>query len=306
MAPNCSYPRNMIGYGNNPPDPKWPNNARICLTIAVNYEGGGELNVLHGDSQSEAMLTDTGLPAVSGARSMLTESSFEYGSRRGIWRLLQILDEREIKASIWAVVMGLQRNPEAAQAIVESGHELVSHGWRWIDYQHVPEEVEREHIKRAVEGLQELSGKHPVGWMTGRPSPNTRRLLVEEGGFLYDRDSLNDELPYWVEILGRNHLVIPMSYETNDNRFNEHAGFITGEQFFTYMKDTFDMLYQEGEQTPRMMMLGLHDRLIGRPARAAGLVHFLDYVLEHDKVWIARGEDVAHHWIKHHSPSNCS
>ena len=300
MTATERYPRDMVGYGAHPPDPQWPGEARVCLTIAVNYEGGGEMNVLHGDPASEHLLTDTGFPPVAGARSMLTESSFEYGSRRGIWRLLEILAERDLEASIWAVVMGLERNREVAEAMVAAGHEMVSHGWRWIDYQHVPEEVEREHVARAVQGLVDITGERPLGWMSGRPGPNTRRLLVEEGGFLYDRDALNDELPYWVEVSGKAHLVIPMSYETNDNRFNEHAGFVTADHFFTYMKDAFDTLYREGERAPRMMMLGLHDRIIGRPARAAGLARFLDYVLDHDRVWIARGIDVARHWIARH------
>ncbi|MDP6573720.1 MAG: polysaccharide deacetylase family protein [Rhodospirillales bacterium] len=298
---NGPYPRDMVGYGANPPDPKWPGGANICLTVALNYEAGGEMNILHGDARSESMLTDTGFPAYDDARNVITETAFEYGSRRGIWRILRILDERGIKVSAWAVVMGLERNPQAACAIVEGGHEMVSHGWRWIDYQCVPEEVEREHIQRAIEGLRSLTGERPVGWMTGRPGPNTRRLLVEEGGFLYDRDSLADELPYWVEVESKPHLVIPISYETNDNRFNEQTGFVTADDFFTYMKDAFDVLYGEGERgEPKMMMLALHDRIIGRPARAVGLERFLDYVLEHDKVWIARGVDIARHWMEHH------
>ena len=294
------YPRDMVGYGANSPDPKWLGGARLALTIALNYEAGGEMSILHGDSGSEQMLTDTGFPTYRGARNMVVESAFEYGSRRGVWRILRILAERDIKVSVWAVVMGLERNREVAQAMVEAGHEIVSHGWRWIDYQTIPEEVERAHIKRAVEGIRAVTGRRPVGWMTGRPSPNTRGLLVEEGGFLYDRDSLADELPYWVEVAGLGHLVIPTSYETNDNRFNEHQGFVTADDFFSYMKDAFDMLYREGASEPKLMTLGLHDRLIGRPARAAGLERFLDYVLEHDEIWIATGEQIARHWIEHH------
>ncbi len=299
-ASNENYPRDMVGYGANPPDPKWPGGARVALTIAVNYEAGGEMSILHGDETSEGMLTDTGFPAVPLARSVISESAFEYGSRRGIWRILRILRERDIKSSVLAVVMGLERNAEAAQAMVEAGHEMTSHGWRWIDYQDVPENVEREHIQRAIEGLTNITGERPVGWMTGRPGPNTRRLLVEEGGFLYDRDAVNDELPYWVEVAGKPHLVIPISYEANDNRFNEHMGFVTADDFFTYMKDAFNTLYREGEHEPKLMMLGLHDRIIGRPARAPGLERFLDYVIGHDKVWIARGIDIARHWMEHH------
>src|SRR5215470_31425 len=262
------YPRDLVGYGRALPDPRWPGGARLALQIALNYEAGGELSLLHGDATSEGMLTDSGFPAVPGMRSMLVESSFEYGSRRGVWRLLRMFEERKITVSVFAVAMGLERTPEVAQAMVEAGHEIVSHGCRWIDYQRVPAAVERKHIRLAVETLTRLTGSRPLGWMTGRPSPNTRRLLVEEGGFLYDRDALNDELPYWVDVAGTPHLVIPYSYETNDNRFDGNVGFSTADDFFTYMKDAFDVLYAEAEREPRMMSLGLHDRLIGRPARA--------------------------------------
>jgi len=268
----AKYPRDMVGYGKRLPDPKWPGRARLALQISLNYEAGGELNVLHGDRLSEAMLTDIGFPAVKGARSPLVESSFEYGSRRGAWRLLRLFEERKIVVGILAVATALARNHEVAAAMV------------------------------AVQTLTEVTGVRPVGWMTGRPSPNTRRLLVEEGGFLYDRDALNDELPYWVEVEGRQHLVIPYSYETNDNRFDGNVAFATAQDFFTYMKDTFDVLYREGESEPRMMSVALHDRLIGRPGRAKGLAEFLDYVLKHDRVWICRGVDIARHWIAHHPP----
>jgi allantoinase len=298
----AKYPRDMVGYGKRLPDPKWAGRARLALQISLNYEAGGELNVLHGDRISEAMLTDIGFPAVKGARSPLVESSFEYGSRRGVWRLLRLFEERKIVVGILAVATALARNREVAAAMVEAGHEIVSHHYRWIDYQHVPISVERRHVRLAVETLTEVTGVRPVGWMTGRPSPNTRRLLVEEGGFLYDRDALNDELPYWVEVEGRQHLVIPYSYETNDNRFDGNVAFATAQDFFTYMKDTFDVLYREGESEPRMMSVALHDRLIGRPGRAKGLAAFLDYVLKHDRVWICRGVDIARHWIAHHPP----
>jgi len=296
------YPRDMVGYGAKLIDPKWPNGARLAIQIAVNYEGGAERSILHGDQTSEDMLTDIGFPAVVGQRSILVESSFEYGSRRGIWRLLRIIQERQVKISVFAVAMALERNPEIVRALIEGGHEFVSHGWRWIDYQSVPEEIEREHIVRARDTITRLTGKRPVGWMTGRPSPNTRRLLVEEGGFRYDRDALNDELPYWVQVLGRPHLVIPYSYETNDNRFNENSGFATADDYFRYMKDTFDVLYEEGKSEPKMMSVGLHDRLIGRPGRAAGFARFLDYILDHDAVWVCRGIDIAEHWTAVHAP----
>jgi allantoinase len=217
-----------------------------------------------------------------------------------VWRLLRVFEERKIKIGVLAVATALARNREVAAAMVEAGHEIVSHHYRWIDYQPVPMAVERRHVRLAVETLTEITGTRPVGWMSGRPSPNTRRLIVEEGGFIYDRDALNDELPYWVEVAGRQHLVIPYSYETNDNRFDGNLAFATAADFFTYMKDTFDVLYREGESEPRMMSLALHDRLCGRPGRAAGLERFLDYVLKHDRVWICRGIDIAHHWIAHH------
>ncbi len=297
---NHPYPRDMVGYGANLPDPQWPGGARIAVNFAPNYEAGGELNILHGDDTSEYLMTDFGLPAVPGARSMVTESAFEYGSRRGVWRLLEMFAARQVRMSVFAVVMGLERNPEVATAMTEAGHEMVSHGWRWIDYQHVPEDVEREHIRRAVEDLRVLTGNRPVGCMTGRCSPNTRRLLVEEGGFIYDRDAFNDELPYWVTVTGKPHLVIPYSLETNDNRFDGNSGFSTADDFFIYMKDTFDLLYAEGQTEPKMMSVGLHDRLIGRPGRAVGLARFLDYVLDHDLVWICTGEEIARHWMAAH------
>jgi len=294
------YPRDLVGYGAELPDPQWPGGARVALQIALNYEAGGELNLLHGDTGSEGMLTDTGFPAVAEVRSMLTESAFEYGSRRGVWRLLRLFEARDIKVSVLAVVSALLRHPEAARVMVDAGHEIVSHGWRWIDYQSVPDHVEREHIDKAIAGLTTLTGTRPVGWMTGRPGPNTRRLLVEAGGFLYDRDSLADELPYWLTVAGQPHLVVPYSYETNDNRFNEHLGWATAGQFFDYMKDAFDLLYAEGADEPKMLSLGLHDRIIGRPGRAAGLARFLDYVQDHDRVWICTGADIARHWRRVH------
>ena len=230
----------------------------------------------------------------------LSKSSFEYGSRRGVWRLLRLFQEHNIKISIFAVATALARNPVVAKVMVAAGHEVVSHGWRWIDYQHVPEADERQHIRLAVETITEMTGQQPLGWMTGRPSPNTRRLLVEHGGFLYDRDALNDELPYWVVVEGQPHLVIPYSYETNDNKFNEGRAFKTADDFFVYMRDAFDVLYREGATEPKMMSVGLHDRLIGRPAQIDGLARFLDHVQRHENVWICRGIDIARHWIEYH------
>src|ERR1700752_5391113 len=287
---SSAYPRDLVGYGRRLPDPKWPGRARLALQISLNYEAGGELNMLHGDRVSEAMLTDIGFPAVKGARSPLVESSFEYGSRRGVWRLLRLFEERKIVVGILAVATALARNREVATAMVEDGHEIVSHHYRWIDYQHVPISVERRHVRLAVQTLTAVTGVRPVGWMTGRPSPNTRRLLVEEGGFLYDRDALNDELPYWLNVGGRTHLVIPYSYEANDNRFNENSGFSTADDFFIYMRDAFDVLYREGKNgSPKLLSIGLHDRLIGRPGRCIGLIRLLVYFRKFDDIWFCRG-----------------
>lgn len=294
------YPRDLKGYGPRLPDPRWPGGARIAVNICLNLEAGGELNVLHGDAGSEGLLTDIGFPAVAGARSPMVESAFEYGPRRGVWRLLRLLRERGLKADMLAVGMALARTPELAAALAEDGHEPVSHGWRWIDYQHVPEAVEREHIRLAAATIERLTGRRPTGCMTGRAGPNTRRLLVEEGGFLYDRDCLNDELPYWVRVGGRPHLAIPYSFETNDNRFDGNAGFSTADDYFRYMRDAFDMLYAEGAEEPRMVTFALHDRLIGRPGRASGFARLLDHMLAHDRVWFATGEQIARHWMQVH------
>jgi allantoinase len=298
--PDPMIARDLVGYGATPPDPAWPHGALIAVNFNLNVEGGGESTLLNGDEVSEGMLNDIGVPAQRGIRSPLVESVFEYGSRRGVWRVLDVFDEFSVKMSILGVARALEQNPQLAKACVERGHEMVSHGYRWIDYATVPEEVEREHIGRAVDILTKLTGARPVGWMTGRPGPNTRRLLVEAGGFLYDRDSLNDELPYWLEISGRPHLVIPYSYEANDNRFNENSGFSTGEDFFTYVHDAFDVLYREGQRgSPKLLSIGLHDRLIGRPGRCRGLIKLLEYMRGFDDVWFCTGADIAVHWRKH-------
>ena len=296
-----SYPRDLVGYGAVTPDPQWPGGARLALAFALAYESGGESCTLHGDDGSESMLTDIhGMPAVAGGRSLLAESTFEYGSRVGFWRLMRMFKERDLKVSVLAVASALERNPQAAQAMVAAGHEIVCHGWKWIDYQHVNEDEERAHIRLAVDSIMKMTGSRPLGWMTGRPGPNTRRLVIEEGGFLYDQDGLNDELPYWVPDGGKPHLVIPYSYETNDNAFSGRQGFCLGEQFYVYLKEAFDFLYAEGATFPKMMTVGIHDRLTGRPARASGLAKFLDYVQKHEDVWICRGIDIARHWIEHH------
>jgi allantoinase len=300
IKPDLMVARDLVGYGATPPNPQWPGSAVIAVNFNLNVEGGGESTLANGDDVSEGMLNDIGVPTQRGVRVPLVESVFEYGSRRGVWRVLEAFGEFGIKMSILGVAHALEQNPELAKACVARGHEIVSHGYRWIDYCAVPEDVEREHIKRAVEILTRLTGTRPVGWMTGRPGPNTRRLLVEEGGFLYDRDSLADELPYWLSVGGRPHLVIPYSYEANDNRFNENSGFSTADDFFTYMRDAFDVLHREGRRgSPKLLSIGLHDRLIGRPGRCKGLIALLKYMRVHDGVWFATGAELAQHWRAH-------
>jgi allantoinase len=297
--PDPMIARDLIGYGEHPPDPSWPGGAVIAVNFNLNVEGGGESTLANGDDRSEGMLNDIGVETHLRRRVPLVESVFEFGSRRGAWRVLETFREFSIPMSVLGVARALEQNPVLARAFIERGHEIVSHGYRWIDYGAVSEEVEREHIRRAVDILTELTGTRPVGWMTGRPGPNTRRLIVEAGGFLYDRDSLADELPYWLRIGNRPHLVIPYSYEANDNRFNENSGFSTGEDFFTYMRDAFDVLYREGEKgSPKLLSIGLHDRLIGRPGRCAGLIKLLEYMRRVDHVWFCRGIDIAEHWME--------
>ncbi len=299
FRPDPMIARDLVGYGGKPPDPQWPGRAVIAVNFNLNVEGGGESTLFNGDNVSEGMLNDIGVPTQRGIRSPLVESAFEYGSRCSVWRVLDAFDEFSIKVSVLGVARALEQNPALAKAFVDRGHELVSHGYRWIDYAFVPEDVEREHIRKAVEILTNLAGTRPVGWMTGRPGPNTRRLVVEAGGFLYDRDSLADELPYWLRVSGKPHLVIPYSYEANDNRFNENSGFSTGDDFFIYMRDAFDVLRQEGRRgAAKLLSIGLHDRLIGRPARCRGLIKLLEYMRCFDDVWFATGADIAAHWRK--------
>jgi putative urate catabolism protein len=297
------YPRDMIGYGRTPPDPRWPGGARLALQIVLNYEEGAENSVLHGDRASETFLSEivNAQPFV-GERHMSMESLYEYGSRVGFWRLMRLFSERRIPITVFAVAMALERNPEAARAMIEAGHEVASHGWRWIDYQTVAESVEREHLQRAVASLEKLTGARPLGWYTGRTSPRTQRLVAEEGGFLYDADSYADELPYWVKAGAIDHLVVPYTLDANDMRFATAQGFNSGDQFFAYLRDSFDVLYAEGAVAPKMMSVGLHCRLVGRPGRFAALQRFLDHVDKHDKVWICRRIDIARHWRAHHPP----
>ena len=297
----ADYPRNLTGYGQYPPHPAWPGNARIAVQFVLNYEEGSENCVLHGDPASETFLSEIiGAQPFPGSRHMSMESVFEYGSRAGVWRLLRLFQERDIPLSVFAVGMALARHPELAAHLVEAGHEIVAHGWRWIDYHAMDEATEREHIQLAVETLRNLTGSAPVGWYTGRTSENTRRLLVEHGGFVYDADSYSDDLPYWETVAGKPHLVVPYTLDTNDMRFATAQGFNSGDQFFSYLKDAFDTLYQEGEIAPKMLSIGLHCRVVGRPGRVAALARFVDYVQQHRQVWICRRIDIARHWITHH------
>jgi peptidoglycan/xylan/chitin deacetylase (PgdA/CDA1 family) len=294
--------RDYYGYGPNPPHPHWPGEARIAINFNLNFEAGGERSLLEGDNQSEDMLTDIGFPAYYGVRSPIVESVFEYGPRVGVWRLLRIFKQYGIRISILGVVRALEQTPEAVKAFLAEGHEIVSHGYRWIDYHNMGEFEEREHVRLAVESIKQMTGSAPSGWFNGRPSANTRKLLVQAGTFLYDRDALNDELPYWVEVEGKQHLIVPYSLETNDNRFDSNTGFGSADDFARYMIDTFDLMYDEGETSPKLMSIGLHDRLIGRPGKAVGLIKFLDHVKKHDRVWFCTGRDVAEHWHRHHTP----
>ena len=294
--------RDFFGYGADPPDPRWPGSARIAINFNLNVEAGGEHSILEGDLHSENLLTDIGFPAYRGKRSPIVEFVFEYGPRVGCWRLLRIFQRFGVKISVLGVVRGLQMYPELVHAFVEQGHELVSHGWRWIDYHAMSEKEERKHVQLAVAGIKQLTGQAPMGWFSGRPSINTRRLLVEHGSFLYDRDYLGDELPFWTRFGTRHHLVVPYSLETNDNRFDSNSGFSTAGQFAQYMIDCFDLLYEEGAERPRIMSVALHDRLIARPGRAVGLIKFLDYARRHDRVWFCTGRDIAEHWHRKHPP----
>jgi peptidoglycan/xylan/chitin deacetylase (PgdA/CDA1 family) len=292
--------RDFVGYGRNPPDPQWPGKARVAVNFNLNFEAGGERTIQDGDGMSEGNLNDIGRPSMEGKRSPLVESVFEYGSRVGVWRLLRLFERYDVKVSVLAVAKALERSPEAARAFVELGHEIVSHHYRWIDYHFVDEATQREHVRLAMETIHRVTGSTPIGWMTGRSNIDTRRLLVEHGGIIYDRDALNDEIPYWVRVGAHNHLVIPYSYETNDNRFNENKGFSTSSQFAEYLIDTFNTFYDEGAEHPKLMSIGLHDRLSGRPGRSESLRRFLEHIRGRDRVWICTGQEIAEHWIKVH------
>jgi putative urate catabolism protein len=298
------YSRDMVGYGGNPPDPRWPNQARVAVQFVINYEEGGENCILHGDAASEAFLSEiVGAMPLPGVRNLNMESIYEYGSRVGFWRLHRLFTDRGIPVTVYGIAMAIDRNPEAVAAMLTADWEIASHGYRWIDYQYVGEEVEREHLQQAIAIHTKVTGDRPLGWYTGRVSPNSRRLVVEEGGFLYDADSYADDLPYWNHDYGKAHLIIPYTLDNNDMRFATSQGFNSGDQFFAYLRDAFDMLYAEGETAPKMMSIGLHCRLAGRPGRSTALARFLDYVQQHDRVWLCRRVDIARHWHQHHLPN---
>lgn len=299
------YPRDLIGYGRNPPQARWPGKARIAVQFVLNYEEGGENSVLHGDAGSEQFLSELFAPASYPDRHLSMESIYEYGSRVGVWRFLREFERRGLPMTIFGVAMALQRHPELTQAFSELGHEIACHGWRWIHYQSVDEAIEREHMLRGTELIRQLTGEMPLGWYTGRDSPNTRRLLVEQGGYLYDSDYYGDDLPFWMEVKKSDgesapHLVVPYTLDTNDMRFALPQGFSHGDEFFEYLRDAFDVMYAEGEEHPTMMSIGMHCRLLGRPARFKALQKFLDHIEKHDRVWVCRRIDIAKHWIKEH------
>ncbi len=298
------YPRDLLGYGPTPPQAGWPGGARLALSLVLNYEEGGENTVLHGDAGSEQFLADIGpahIEPLVGARAYNTESMFEYGSRAGFWRIHRLLTSRQVPLTVYGVGMALEHNPEAAKAMAAAGWEVASHAYRWINYAGMAEAEEREQMQRAIEAVRSTVGERPVGWYCGRVGANTRRLVVEEGGFLYDSDSYADDLPYWNYEHGRPHLILPYSLDNNDLRFSTN-GIFTGEDFFDYIRDAFDLLYAEGARTPKMMSVGLHCRLAGRPGRINGLARFLDHVQAHDDVWITLRRDIAAHWVAEHPP----
>jgi len=300
-----AYPRDLIGYGRRPPQADWPGRARIAVQFVLNYEEGGENSVLHGDSHSEQFLSEIVGAAAYPERHMSMESIYEYGSRAGVWRVLREFERRGLPLTVFGVAMALERNPEAAQAFKELGHEVACHGWRWLHYQGVPEAVERDHMRRAIEIFKSLYGEKPLGWYTGRDTPNTRRLVLDEGSFLYDSDYYGDDLPFWMRAEDsqgqvHDHLVVPYTLDSNDMRFASPQGFNTGDHFFSYLRDAFDVLYAEGEEAPRMLSVGLHCRLIGRPGRFRGLQRFLDHIEAHDRVWVTRRVDIARHWAERH------
>ena len=293
--------RDLIGYGSNLPKVEWPNKARIAVQIVLNYEEGAENCVLNGDKNSEVFLSEIiGAQPIKG-RHMNMESLYEYGSRAGFWRLHNLFKEKEIPITIFGVGMALEKNPEICKAIIEADYEVASHGWRWIDYQNIKKSEEKKHMQLAIKAHTKIFGKRPDGWYTGRCSPNTRDLVMEDGGFLYDSDSYSDDLPYWENRNKKRQLIIPYTLDNNDMRFATNQGFNTGDHFYSYLKDSFDALYEEGRTNPKMMSVGLHCRLIGKPGRIQSLKKFLDYIQKHEDIWVCKRVDIAKHWIKNYS-----
>jgi len=296
---NNSYPRDMIGYGQHAKNPRWPDNAKIAVQFVLNYEEGGENNVLHNDEASESFLSEiVAAKAYKGVRHMSMESIYEYGSRSGVWRILRLFNEFNIPITIFAVAMAIARNPDLAKYLVKENYDICAHGYRWIDYQFIDEDTERKHMKKCIEIITEVLGKRPIGWYTGRNSPNTRKLVLEDGGFLYDSDTYDDDLPYWIDGISPNskHLIIPYTLDVNDMRFASPQGFNSGEQFYNYLKDSFDTLYLEGETSPKMMSIGMHARILGRPGRIMAMRKFLQYVSQFDRVWFCTRGQIAEHW----------
>ena len=299
---SADYPRDMTGYGESPPQASWPGNARLAVQFVINYEEGGENSVLHGDKTSETFLSEIVGARPYPERHLTMESLYEYGSRAGFWRLHRLFNEYSMPVTVYGIAMALERNPAAVKAMLDSSWEIASHGYRWIDYQSIAEDIEREHLHKAVEIHTRITGERPLGWYTGRNSPNTRKLINEFGGFLYDSDSYADDLPYWCMDFEAPHLIIPYTLDVNDMRFATPQGFNAGDQFLNYLKDTFDTLYEEGKTHPKMMSVGLHCRIVGKPGRTAALRKFLAYISDKPDVWVCRRIDIANHWHAHHRP----
>ena len=307
MSPihNSEYPRDLVGYGAHPPHADWPGRARVAVQFVLNYEEGGENCVLHGDPGSEQFLSEMFNPAAYPDRHLSMESIYEYGSRVGVWRILREFERRGLPLTVFGVGMALQRHPELTAAFVALGHEIACHGWRWIHYQNVDEATERAHMAQALDVIEDMTGTRPLGWYTGRDSPNTRRLVADDGRLLYDSDYYGDDLPSWVQVTRSDgvrvpHLIVPYTLDTNDMRFALPQGFSHGDPFFQYLRDSFDVLYAEGDERPAMLSIGMHCRLLGRPGRFLALQRFLDHLARHDRVWICRRIDIARHWIAHH------
>ena len=305
QPPQPRYPRDLKGHGRHPPQAHWPGRARVALQFVLNYEEGGENSVLHGDAGSEQFLSEMFMPPAYAARHLSMESTYEYGARVGVWRILREFERRGLPLTVFGVAMALQRAPEVTAAMVELGHEIACHGWRWINYQNVDLAVEREHVALGAAVIKQLTGHAPQGWYTGRDSPHTRRLVADHGGFAYDSDHYGDDLPFWLQVRRSDltlvpHLVVPYTLDCNDMRFALPQGFANGDAFFHYLRDAFDVHYAEGDERPTMMSVGMHCRLLGRPARMRALQRFLDHVQSHDRVWVAQRIDIARHWQATH------